>query len=102
MTEQLFPDDVANGLVDGTLPIDEIPADVRATADVLRAAHQAATSEELSGMAATVQRFTAAVTAPATTHRSSPMFATRLTRRAATMVAVTLLAAILACATCLR
>ncbi len=93
MTEQLFPDDMANGLVDGTLPIDDVPAEARALADVLRAAHQPAMSEELSGMAAMVQQFTAEVTVPATTRRSSSMFATRLTRRAATMVAITLLAA---------
>ena len=95
MTEQLFPDDMANGLVDGTTPAEAVPADLQATAALLRAAHQPASSEELSGMAAMVQAFTAevAVAHPSTISRSHPMFATRITRRAATMVAVTLLAA---------
>ena len=95
MTEQLFPDDMANGLVDGTTPAEAVPADLQATAALLRAAHQPASSDELSGMAAMVQAFTAEVAAasPTTTSRSTPMFATRITRRAATMVAVTLLAA---------
>ena len=38
MTEQLFPDDMANGLVDGTMSPDEVPADLQATASLLRAA----------------------------------------------------------------
>jgi len=96
VTEQLFPDDMANGLVDGTLPVADVPASLQGVADVLRAANQAITEDELKGMAALMQRFTAEVaieSAPATIHGSSPMFSARTPRRVAAIVAVTLLAA---------
>ena len=95
MTEHVFPNDIANGLVDGTFPGADVPASVQGAAAVLRAAHQAATEDELLGMAALMQRFAAEVveSSPATIHRSFPMFNARIPRRVAAIVAVTLLAA---------
>ena len=60
---------------------------------LLNAAAQPGTEEELAGMSAFVQAFTAEVTAPTLTSRSHSMFAGRITRRATAMVAITLLAA---------
>ena len=73
-----------------------------AAAALLRAAGRPAEGDELVGMAALVQQFSAQVTADiaaeatapaALTPRSHSMLATRLTRRATAMVAITLLAA---------
>ena len=95
VTEPVLPNDIANGLVDGTLPAADVPVSVQGASAVLRAAHQPATEDELLGIAALVQRFTAQVVecSAATTHRSLPMFNARIPRRVAAIVAVTLLAA---------
>lgn len=78
MTEQHFPDEQMGDAV----------------SNVLRAAAQPATAEELQGMAAFVQMFTAEVANTTTpTPIRSTMRATRITRRATAMVAITLLAA---------
>ena len=60
---------------------------------LLSAAAQPGTEEELAGMSAFVQVFTAEVTASTLTFRSHSMFAGRITRRATAMIAITLLAA---------
>ncbi len=61
--------------------------------ELLRAAAQPGSPEELQGMAAFVQQFTAEVASTTVTSRSTSMFASRITRRATAIVAVTLLAA---------
>ena len=60
---------------------------------LLSAAAQPGTEEELAGMSAFVQVFTAEVTASTLTFRSHSMLAGRITRRATAMIAITLLAA---------
>ena len=103
---------LADGLFDGGLAADVAPKDLRAAVDVLRIAQQAGSVTELAQMADKVQMFSAEVTAGAPavsirstaqtatttflthdTTRSTPMFATRITRKAFTIVAITLLAA---------
>ena len=98
MTDSILPDDLANGLVDGTADISSLPTEFRGVAEVLSAAHQPATGAELAGMASVVQQFTAAVTtspaaaiAGATTSGVISMFGTRITKRAAVIVGATLL-----------
>jgi hypothetical protein len=98
VTDSILPDDLANGLVDGTADISSLPTEFRGVAEVLAAAHQPATGAELAGMASVVQQFTAAVTtspaaakAGATTSGVISMFGTRVTKRAAVIVGVTLL-----------
>lgn len=99
MTEQLFTNEVVNDLFAGSLPVAEVPATLDGVALVVHAARQAATENELQGIAALMQRFAAEVVAdnasitPLPTTRSPHMIATRITRRAAAIVAVTLLAA---------
>lgn len=99
MTEQLFTNEVVNDLFAGSLPVAEVPATLDGVALVVHAARQAATENELNGIAALMQRFAAevvadtAITEPVPTTRSPHMIATRITRRAAAIVAVTLLAA---------
>ncbi|MEI8238392.1 MAG: hypothetical protein WCI22_03145 [Actinomycetota bacterium] len=98
MTENIIPDDQANGVVDGTLPASEVPASLVGVAEVLAAAHQPATSEELAGMTAIMSSFTAAVMSPVQespepVRSTSTMLTSRITKRAAVMACVGLLAA---------
>jgi hypothetical protein len=98
VTENIIPDDQANGVVDGTLSASEVPASLRGAAEVLAAAHQPATSEELAGMMAMVSGFTAAVVVPAQdspepVRSTSRMLTSRITTRAAVMASVGLLVA---------
>lgn len=100
MTDPLLPDDLANGLVDGTADISSLPMELRGVAGLFAAAHQPATDAELAGMAAAMEQFTAAIsgaTLLAGTAASTPgvisMFGTRVTKRAAMIVGATLLVA---------
>ena len=108
MTDRLFPF-LADGLVDGGLAADVAPADLRAAVDLLRAAGQPGSRAELAKTSARVQQFCEEVKASATTStgqiyefsktsaddslRSNPMFSTRITRKAMSIFAITLLAA---------
>ena len=58
--DNLFPF-LADGIVDGGLAADAAPPDLRAAVDVLRAASQSGSVEELATMTSFVQRFTAEV-----------------------------------------
>lgn len=100
MTDPILPDDLANGLVDGTADVSSLPMELRGVAGLFAAAHQPATGAELAGMAAAMEQFTAAIsgaTLLAATAASTPgvisMFGTRLTKRAAMIVGATLLVA---------
>ena len=100
MTDPILPDDLANGLVDGTADVSSLPTELRGVAGLFAAAHQPATGAELAGMAAAMEQFTAAIsgaTLLAATAASTPgvisMFGTRLTKRAAMIVGATLLVA---------
>jgi hypothetical protein len=92
---------MADGLVDGRLPADAAPPELRAAVNLVRAASQPASAEELATMATRVQQFTAEVNAAATANtpafidspRRNFMTSTRMTRRALSIVAITLLAA---------
>jgi hypothetical protein len=98
VTDHIVPDDQANGMVDGTLPTSEVPAPLRGASELLAAAHQPATVEELSAMSAVVAQFSAAVVAPVVTDSPEPlrsrstMFSTRIPKRAALMATVGILA----------
>ena len=98
MTEHILPDDLANGLVDGAAAAGTAPGTFHGAAELLDAMRAPATPDELVGMAAFVQQFSASVTsshaAPAA-HRTGVvhMLTARITKRAAAMAAVTLLAA---------
>ena len=100
MTDPILPDDLANGLVDGTADVSSLPMELRGVAGLFAAAHQPATGAELAGMAAAMEQFTAAIsgaTLLAATAASTPgvisMFGTRVTKRAAMIVGATLLVA---------
>ena len=97
MTEQLFPDEMVNDLFAGSLPVADVPASLLRVASVVHAARQAAAFDELGDIAILTQRFTAEVAAngpvSVLTPRSSSMIASRISRLAAAIVAITLLAA---------
>jgi hypothetical protein len=99
VTEHILPDDLANGLVDGTAAAGSAPGTFDGAAALLDAMRAPATPDELEGMAAFVQQFSASVTtshaAPSAAHRTGVvhMLTTRITKRAAAVVAVTLLTA---------
>ena len=99
MTERILPDDLANGLVDGTAPAGSAPSTFHGAAELLGAMRAPATPGELEGLSAFMQQFTATVTtpepAPAAATRTGvvQMFTTRITKRAAVVVAATLLTA---------
>ena len=105
---------LADGLFDGGLAADVAPPDLRAAVNVLSAAGRPGSDAELALMAARVRQFSvevnaaaplsivhapvcaAAFTNPALsndTPRSNPMFSTRVTRKALSIFAITLLAA---------
>lgn len=99
MTEHILPDDLANGLVDGTAAAGSAPGTFQGAAELLEAMRAPATPDELVGMAAFVQQFSASVTSSRTATPAADrtgvvhMLTTRITKRAAAMVAVTLLTA---------
>ncbi|MEY4176105.1 MAG: hypothetical protein RI900_3270 [Actinomycetota bacterium] len=99
MTERILPDDVANGLVDGTAPAGSAPSAFHGAAELLGSMRAPATPGELEGLSAFMQQFAATVTttepAPAAATRTGvvQMFTTRITKRAAVVVAATLLTA---------
>ena len=105
---------LADGLFDGGLAADVAPKDLRAAVNVLSAAGRPGSAAELASMAARVRQFSVEVNAAAPSsivrtrvsataftspalsndiHRSNPMFATRITRKAMSIFAITLLAA---------
>ena len=119
MTDSKLPI-LADGLFDGGLAADVAPKDLRAAVNVLSAAGRPGSDAELASMAARVRQLSAEINAAAKpparattptpaafgdTRRASdtsvsadtqgdnPMFATRITRKALTIVAITLLAA---------
>lgn len=99
MTDPILPDDVANGLIDGTADVSSLPSELRGVAGLFAAAHQPATDAELSGMAAAMEQFSAAISGTAhpvaavSTSGVISMFGTRVTKRAAFIVGCTLLVA---------
>ena len=98
MTEHILPDDLANGLVDGTAPAASIPEHFRAAADLLSATHQPASAAELAGMDEAVRLFTSTISSASGRTKShtsgvTSMFTARLTKRTAAVVFATLLTA---------
>jgi len=98
VTEHILPDDLANGLVDGTAPAASIPEHFRAAADLLSATHQPASAAELAGMDEAVRLFTSTISSASGRTKShtsgvTSMFTARLTKRTAAVVFATLLTA---------
>jgi hypothetical protein len=97
VTDPILPDDLANGLVDGTADISSLPTELRGVGELFAVAHQPATGAELAGMAMAAEQFSAVVSgttsvaAAATTSGVVSMFGTRITKRAAVIVGATLL-----------
>lgn len=109
MTNRLVPF-IADGIVDGGLAADVAPADLQTAVKVLRAARQPGSVAELANRAVYVRQFCVEVAATATASRtqthafsnqcrsddslgSVSMFSTRITRKALSIFAITLLAA---------
>lgn len=99
MTEPIVPDPLADGIVSGSVDPSTLPAELRGVAEVVVAARQSPTGDELAGMASAVGAFQAAVTTPVPPVGAVPprsvvtMFSTRIPKRAAVIVAATVLMA---------